>query len=206
MVYKDTVFARQYNRKIFEETTLAVTPSTMLPLGTKAPDFKLPDTISGQIMALDELKSDTATVIMFTCNHCPFVKLIREKVVETARTYQDKGVSFIAICANDANAYPEDSPLKMKQQALDFHFTFPYLHDETQQVAKAYHAACTPDFYIFDKDLKCVYRGRFDNATPGNGQPVTGEDLIAALDDMLVGKQVSAEQFPSYGCNIKWRK
>lgn len=185
---------------------MAVTPSSMLPLGTQAPDFKLLDTVSGKQMTLAELKSETATVIMFICNHCPFVKLIIDQVVATARIYQNKGISFIAICSNDAAAYPDDSPDKMKQTAVNHQFTFPYLHDESQQIARSYQAACTPDFYIFDKNMRCVYRGRFDNATPGNGLAVTGKDLSAALENIITEKPVSEEQFPSYGCNIKWRK
>lgn len=184
---------------------MSVTPSNMLPISTKAPDFHLLDTITGKKKMLSELKSDVATVIMFICNHCPYVKLIQDKLVETAQLYHGKGVHFIAICANDAEAYPEDSPAEMKKQGIQHHYSFPYLYDETQQTAKDYQAACTPDFYIFDKDLLCVYRGRYDSATPGNGQPVTGKDLTAALDAILAGRPVASEQLPSYGCNIKWR-
>ena len=179
---------------------MAKTPSTMIPLGTKAPDFRLLDTCSDKVQSLAELQSNTATVIMFICNHCPYVKLIQQKIVEK------NGIKFIAICSNDAINYPADAPDKMRQEAKDHHYPFPYLYDETQEVAKAYQAACTPDFYVFDKDLLCIYRGRFDDATPGNGQPVTGRDLCAALDCVIAGKPVEGEQVASVGCNIKWKK
>jgi len=185
---------------------MSVTPSSMLPLGTPAPDFKLPDTRTGNTVTLQEAKSPIATVIAFICNHCPYVKLIQSKLVETAQKYQAKGISFIAISANDAKTYPQDGPAEMQKEAATNHYPFPYLYDETQQTAKAYQAACTPDFYIFDKNLLCVYRGRFDEATPGNGKPVTGHDLCQALDALLSNQPVSAEQLPSHGCNIKWRK
>ena len=184
---------------------MARTPSNMLPLGTPAPDFKLPDTISGKSLSLAELKSDKATVIMFICNHCPFVKHVDEGIVSLAKDYQTKGVSFIAISSNDVENYPQDSPELMKEEAEKVGYTFPYLYDETQQVAKAYDAACTPDFYVFDADLKCAYRGQLDDSRPGNGKPVTGKDLRAALDEILEGKPVSAPQIPSLGCNIKWK-
>ena len=184
---------------------MARTPSNMLPLGTPAPDFKLPDTISGKSLSLAELKSDKATVIMFICNHCPFVKHVDEGIVSLAKDYQAKGVSFIAISSNDVENYPQDSPELMKEEAEKVGYTFPYLYDETQQVAKAYDAACTPDFYVFDADLKCAYRGQLDDSRPGNGKPVTGKDLRAALDEILEGKPVSAPQIPSLGCNIKWK-
>lgn len=185
---------------------MAETASTMLPLGTKAPEFHLLDTQSDKELTLDELKSNSATVIMFICNHCPYVKLIQKKLSDVAREYQAKGVSFIAISSNNVETHPQDGPDEMKKEAILHQYTFPYLYDDTQLVAKAYQAACTPDFYVFDKDLLCVYRGRFDNATPGNGQPVTGKDLVAAIDAVITGKPVSQEQLPSLGCNIKWRK
>ena len=185
---------------------MAETPSNMLPLNTKAPAFKLPDTRTGEQLSLQELRSDQATVIMFICNHCPYVKLILDKIVEVSEVYQSKGVSFIAINSNDAEKYPADAPNKMHDTATNYHFTFPYLYDETQAVAKAYQAACTPDFYIFDSQLACAYRGRFDDATPGNGQEVTGKDLCTALDQILSGDSVEIEQKPSVGCNIKWKK
>lgn len=185
---------------------MALTPSRMLPLGTKAPAFELIDSISGKKMSLEELKSPIATVIMFICNHCPFVKHIQTQLVELVKKYQAKNISFIAINSNDVDAYPEDAPEKMREIAKKFDFTFPYLFDETQQVAKAYEAACTPDFYIFDRDLKCVYRGQFDDSRPGNAIPVTGNSLQAALENILAGKAVDPNQKPSMGCNIKWRR
>ena len=184
---------------------MAVTKSTMLELGTQAPDFELHDTISDKTLSLGPLKSDRATVVMFICNHCPFVKHIQEELVIVANEYQDQGIQFIGISSNDAASYPEDGPDKMKEVATNFGYSFPYLFDETQEVAKAYKAACTPDFYIFDKDLACVYRGRFDDSTPGNDIPVTGKDLRAALDALLSETPVDSDQKPSIGCNIKWK-
>lgn len=185
---------------------MAETPSTMIALGTPAPDFNLVDTRTNQPMSLQDLKSDKATVIMFLCNHCPYVKHIQNKIVETARAYQAKGISFIAISSNDVSAYPADGPDQMRKESDKHGYSFPYLYDETQQVAKAYKAACTPDIYIFDADLKCVYRGRFDDSTPGNNKPVTGNDLRRALDNILAHKPVDATQNASIGCNIKWKK
>lgn len=186
--------------------TVAETPSNMLPLGTKAPDFLLPDTIKNRTVSLQDIKSELATVIMFICNHCPYVKLIQNKIVDVAKHYQTKGISFVAINSNDILNYPADSPENMHEHAVELGFNFPYLFDETQHIARAYQAACTPDFYIFDKNLTCVYRGRFDDATPGNGKPVTGIDLTNALDAIVAGKPVSSQQKPSVGCNIKWKK
>lgn len=184
---------------------MAETPSNMLPLGTKAPDFTLPDTISNKKISLQDMKSDTATVVMFICNHCPYVKHIQSKLVDVAKKYQQRGVSFIAISSNDAEKYQSDSPEYMREEAKMQGYTFPYLFDETQTIAKAYQAACTPDFFIFDKDLLCVYRGRFDDARPGNGRPVTGKDLTDALDALIAGNPVNQDQQPSVGCNIKWK-
>lgn len=181
-------------------------PSTMLPLGSKASPFSLQDTVSGKMLSLTELKSNKATVVMFICNHCPYVKHILDKLTEVVKIYQKKNISFIAINSNDIENYPADSPERMREEALQHDFTFPYLFDETQAVAKAYRAACTPDFFVFDKNLACVYRGRFDEATPGNTHPVTGNELISALDAVLAGKPVSEEQHPSLGCGIKWKK
>ncbi|KYG79476.1 alkyl hydroperoxide reductase [Roseivirga seohaensis] len=181
------------------------TSSSMLALGTTAPDFKLPDTVSGKILSLAELKSDKATVIMFICNHCPFVKHIDEGIVALAKDYKVKGVSFIAISSNDVENYPQDSPELMKVEAEKVGYTFPYLYDESQDVAKAYQAACTPDFYLFDAELKCVYRGQLDDSRPGNSQPVTGKDLRSALDCVLNNEKIDFEQRPSLGCNIKWK-
>ena len=177
----------------------------MLPLGTVAPDFKLPDTVSGRTLALADLKSRLATVIMFICNHCPYVKHVQHELVRLATDYQARGLAFIAISSNDAAAYPEDGAERMKEVALRLGYPFPYLYDETQEVARAYQAACTPDFYIFDGALCCVYRGQLDGARPKNDVPVTGADVRAALDSLLAGRPVSVEQKPSLGCNIKWK-
>ena len=184
---------------------MALTPSNMIPLGTKAPDFKLPDAVSGAEMSLEQLKSDKATVIMFICNHCPYVKHVQRGLVELANDYISKGVSFIAINSNDVKNYPDDSPENMKKVAERLGYPFPYLFDETQRIAKAYDAACTPDFYIFDSDLKLIYRGQMDDSRPGNGKPVTGVDIRKALDQILDGKTISEDQIPSIGCNIKWK-
>ncbi len=185
---------------------MAVTPSTMLPLGTRAPDFHLLDTVSGDVKSLQDLKSDKATVILFICNHCPYVVHINKQLVQLATLYQQKGIRFIAISSNDAEHYPQDGPDKMTQHALANAYPFPYLYDATQDIAKAYQAACTPDFYVFDADLKCVYRGQFDSSRPKSDVPVTGEDLARALDLVLEGKPVPEDQQrPSQGCNIKWK-
>lgn len=179
--------------------------SKMIPLGTIAPSFKLRDTVSGKELQLSDIASDKATVIMFICNHCPYVKHIQLKLVEIAKNYQAKGVAFIAICSNDPVSYPEDGPDNMRIEALAHDYPFPYLFDADQSVARAYQAVCTPEIYIFDRDLRCVYRGRFDDSTPKNNLPCTGKDLTAALDEVLAGKAVSAEQLPSIGCGIKWK-
>ena len=181
------------------------TPSAMLPLGTQAPDFSLPDTVSGQLLNLERIRGTQATVVMFTCNHCPYVKHVQSEIVRLARDYQGRGVGFAAISSNDATRYPEDGPALMAQLARDLAYPFPYLYDESQDVARAYAAACTPDFYVFDAQLRCVYRGRLDDSTPGNGRPVSGADLRAALDSVLAGRAVSVAQLPSYGCSIKFR-
>jgi len=184
---------------------MAATPSKMMPLGKKAPDFNLLEPLSGKYKSLDKLKSDKATMIMFICNHCPFVKHVNNQLVKLAMDYQPKGISFIAINSNDTDNYPEDSPEKMKEYALDLKYPFPYLFDAKQEVAKAYDAACTPDFYVFDKEMKCVYRGQLDDSRPGNGKPVTGIDIRNALDAIIRGEEISKEQIPSIGCNIKWK-
>ena len=184
---------------------MAATPSNMMPLGTIAPNFTLPNPVTGDMATLHDLKGDVATMIMFVCNHCPYVKHVQSELVKMAKEYQPKGIKFIAISSNDVENYPEDSPEKMKEEAENAGYTFPYLYDETQEVAKAYLAACTPDFYAFDKDLKCIYRGRLDGATPKNNVPVTGAELRGALDARLAGQPVNSEQIPSIGCNIKWK-
>lgn len=185
---------------------MAETYSTMIPLGMKAPDFRLWDTVSSQYYSLQDLKSTKATVIMFLCNHCPYVKHIQLKLAEIAQSYAQKGIQFIGICSNDAIAYPADSPEKMKLNAIEYRYTFPYLYDETQEVAKAYQAVCTPEFYVFDDNLKCVYRGRFDASTPSNKYPITGNELTQALDSLLMNQPISTDQKASVGCNIKWKK
>ncbi|MCI0482649.1 MAG: thioredoxin family protein [Candidatus Dadabacteria bacterium] len=184
---------------------MALTPSNMLALGTKAPHFKLRSAVNEKEFSLDELKSDKATVVMFICNHCPYVKHVQKGLVELANDYIPKGVSFIAVNSNDVEKYPEDSPANMKSVALSLGYPFPYLFDETQDVARAYNAACTPDFYVFDAGLKLVYRGQMDDSRPGNGKPVTGKNIREALDRILKGEAVGEDQVPSIGCNIKWK-
>ena len=184
---------------------MAQTESTMLALGTKAPDFKLMDTISGEQITLDQCKGLVGTVVMFICNHCPFVKHVNKELVRMAKDYKSKGIDFVAISSNDVEKYPQDSPEKMKETATNEEYLFPYLYDATQDVAKAYKAACTPDFFVFDDQLLLVYRGQLDDSRPGNGIPVTGKDIRNALDAIIEGKAVSEIQKPSIGCNIKWK-
>jgi len=184
---------------------MAATPSNMVPLGFKAPDFKLMDAVSGRYLTLDDLASHKATVIMFICNHCPFVMHVNDQLVKLAKDYIPKEVSFIAISSNDVENYPQDSLEKMRETAFKLDYPFPYLYDETQKIAKAYEAACTPDLYIFDQDRKCVYRGQLDDSRPGNGKPVTGKDMREALNALLAGNEVNPIQIPSIGCNIKWK-
>lgn len=183
---------------------MALTPSTMLPLGTTAPDFRLPDT-NGKIVSLADFNNAPALLVLFICNHCPYVKQIRQGLAQLGRDYLPKGVGIVAINSNDIVNYPADNPEKMKEEARTAGYTFPYLFDETQAVAKTYRAACTPDIYLFDAQKRLVYRGQFDDARPGNNQPVTGKDLRAALDAVLAGKPAPADQKPSIGCNIKWK-
>ena len=183
---------------------MALTPSTMLELGTTAPGFHLPDT-EGKVVALDDFAGAPAVLVMFICNHCPYVKHVRDELARLAREYQERGVAIVGINANDASAYPDDSPARMRQEQAEVGYTFPYLFDESQEVAKAYQAACTPDFFLFDRARKLVYRGQLDDSRPGNTTPVTGKDLRAALDAVLAGRPVAAAQRPSVGCNIKWK-
>lgn len=185
---------------------MAATPSVMIPLGTKAPDFMLLDPVTNTHRSLEELHSDKATVVMFICNHCPYVKHINEGLVKIGNDYKPKGVSFIAINSNDAETYPQDGPEHMAEQSRRLGYPFPYLFDATQETARAYKAACTPDFYIFDGDLKCVYRGQFDDARPGNDVEVTGRDIRNALDALLEGRPVDENQTPGIGCGIKWKQ
>ncbi|MDE3066709.1 MAG: thioredoxin family protein [Verrucomicrobiota bacterium] len=183
---------------------MALTPSTMLPLGTAAPDFKLPDT-DGKTVSLADFRDKPALLVLFICNHCPYVQHIRRGLAQLARDYQPKHVGIVGINSNDVENYPEDSPEKMKAEVKSAGYIFPYLYDETQTVAKAYRAACTPDIYLFDKNCKLVYRGQFDDSRPGNGIPVTGKDLRAALDAVLAGRPLPPDQKASMGCNIKWK-
>lgn len=180
------------------------TASTMLPLGTIAPDFRLPN-IDGRTMSLDEIATGKGLVVMFICNHCPFVKHVAPELVRLTKDYEARGIRFVGISSNDVAAYPADSPEMMKQEAAAQGYTFPYLFDETQQVAQAYRAACTPDFYIFDQNKRLVYRGQLDDSRPGNGKPLNGSDLRGALDQLLSGAELPADQRPSIGCNIKWK-
>ena len=184
---------------------MALTESKMLELGTKAPDFTLYDTVSGKNISLSDIRSDKATVIMFLCNHCPYVIHVNPELVRLAKAYQQKGVHFVGISSNDVNKYPQDGPVEMKKLAERVGYPFPYLYDESQEVARAYDAACTPDFYVFDGQLRLAYRGRLDGSRPGNNTPLTGEDLRSALDDLLAGKPAPDKQYPSAGCNIKWK-
>ena len=184
---------------------MAKTPSTMLPLGTQAPDFSLVDVVSNQSFTLETFKGKKALLVAFICVHCPYVKHVREEIARIGRDYQDKDIGIIAISSNDITQYPEDAPESMKQMAQELGFTFPFCYDETQEVAKAYHAACTPDFFLFDKDRKLVYRGQLDDSRPESGIPVSGRDLRAAIDAILIGQPVNPNQKPSLGCNIKWK-
>jgi peroxiredoxin len=180
------------------------TLSTMLELGTAAPYFRLADPY-GQLISSDDFRKAPALLVVFLCNHCPYVKHIQARFAQLAKEYQDKGVAVIAINSNDTVAYPDDSPAKMAEESRKACYTFPYLFDADQSVAKAYRAACTPDFFLFDKNQKLVYRGQFDDSRPKNGRPVTGADLAAALDAVLAGREIPAAQRPSTGCNIKWK-
>jgi peroxiredoxin len=176
----------------------------MLPLGTAAPGFSLVN-VDGRTVALEDFRGAKALLVAFICNHCPYVKHVAPTFAELAREYQAKGVAVVAISTNDVAGYPADSPEQMVREAEDRGYTFPYLYDDTQEVAKAYAAACTPDFYVFDQNLKLVYRGQMDSSRPDSGIPVTGQDLRVALDAVLAGKPISADQKPSIGCNIKWK-
>ena len=178
----------------------------VLTLGTVAPNFTLPDTVSGKTMSLKEIKSEKATVVMFICNHCPFVKHVNGELVKLANDYMPKGVTFAAISSNDIQKYPEDGPTMMKKVAMEKKYPFPYFYDADQKVAKAYDAACTPEFFILDGAMKVVYHGQLDDSRPGNDTAVSGKDVRRALDSILAGKPVSAEQYAAVGCSIKWKK
>jgi len=183
---------------------MAMTPSTMLPLGTMAPTFQLPST-DGPLVALSDFHGAPALLVMFICNHCPFVKHLRSALAALANEYQPQGVAIVAISSNDPIGYPADSPAKMADEKREAGYIFPYLFDASQDVAKSYRAACTPDFFLFDQDQKLVYRGQFDDSRPGDGKPITGRDLKLALDAVLARQPVAVAQKPSIGCNIKWR-
>jgi peroxiredoxin len=181
-----------------------LTASTMLPLGTPAPDFRLPDP-EGRTVFLDDFRQAPALLVVFMCNHCPYVRHIRTGLAAFAREYQAKGLAIVGINSNDASEYPEDGPRKMTEEITAAGYTFPYLYDETQAVAKAYRAACTPDFFLFDRSRALVYRGQFDDSRPGSGVPVTGKDLRGAASAALAGRAIPTTQKPSMGCNIKWK-
>ncbi len=185
---------------------MALTPTSSIQLGFKAPDFQLPEPLSGKNFGLEELEGNKGTLILFICNHCPYVIHIIDGIVKLAAEYQKKGISFIAINSNDVANYPEDSPENMNLFAIKHKFTFPYLFDELQEVAKSYDAACTPDFNLLDENGTVIYRGRFDAARPGNGLIVNGDDMKDAFDRLLSGKDQLKEQLPSIGCNIKWKE
>ncbi len=184
---------------------MAVESSKDLPLGTRAPDFALPDTVSGRTIRLGDYAASPALLVAFICNHCPYVQHIRAAFVEFAREFQPRGLAVVAISANDPEAYPQDSPEQMAIEAKKSGFTFPYLFDRTQQTAKAYHAVCTPEFYLFDAAQRLVYRGRFDASRPNSQVPITGSELRTAAEAVLAGRQPAADQKPSIGCGIKWR-
>ena len=184
---------------------MVLTPTTQIPLGYYAPNFNLLNPVIGKLQSLDELKSQKATVIIFMCNHCPYVVHILDVLVKLSNDYLTKSISFIGINSNDILKYPDDSPEKMVELVKNYNISFPYLFDENQDVARAYKAACTPDFSIFDMNMKCVYRGQFDDSRPGNNKPVTGLDIKSVLDSILHGKQINNLQKPSLGCNIKWK-
>ncbi len=184
---------------------MALVESNMMPLGTLAPKFSLPDTVSGQTLGFEDVKGDRGTVVLFLCNHCPYVIHVNEELVKIAKEYNQKSVGFVAISSNDVEKYPDDAPDKMKLVAKVLRYSFPYLYDETQEVAKMYDAACTPDIYVFDGQDKLVYRGRLDESRPNNDKPLTGHDLRLALDLMLREEAPLKKQYPSAGCNIKWK-
>lgn len=187
--------------------TMALTASNMLELGTKAPSFHLPEPGHTRMWSLEDFSDAKGLVVMFICNHCPYVKHLLPMLVKVVADYREKEIAFVAINSNDLENYPQDGPENMKSLAKSMNFTFPFLFDETQEVAKAFKAACTPDFYLFDQQMECVYRGRFDDSRPESSTPVTGKDLVRAMDLLLMGETVAeADQIPSIGCNIKWKE
>jgi len=184
---------------------MAMTASTMLPLGTKAIDFHLPDVVSGKTISLDTFAGKKVLLVMFICRHCPFVKHIKQELAQLGKDYAKLDVGIVGISSNDANKYPDDAPEQLKAMAVELELPYPICYDESQETAKAYTAACTPDFFVFDADLRLVYRGQLDDSRPSNGKPVTGEDLRAAINAVLADQSVNSEQKPSIGCNIKWK-
>ena len=184
---------------------MVLTPTTQIPLGYKAPGFNLLNPLTGKTQSLHELKSNKATLVIFMCNHCPYVVHVLEGLVKLANDYMSKDISVIAINANDIINYPDDSPEKMIDLIHEYNIPFPYLFDESQEVAKLYSAACTPDFSVFNGKMECVYRGQLDNSRPGNNEPVTGSDIRMVLDSILTNTEISGVQKPSVGCNIKWK-
>jgi peroxiredoxin len=187
------------------ETAMTLTASTMMPLGTPAPDFTLLDVRSSELMTLADSAGAQGTLIAFICNHCPYVQHIEDELIELAWDYQARGIAVVAISANDLNVSPDDGPVQMQDRASAKGYPFPYLHDDTQEVARAYNAVCTPDLFLFDGQLKCVYRGQFDESRPGNGIEVSGSDLRRACDALLTGDPIDPHQTPSAGCSIKWK-
>ncbi|PSO76427.1 MAG: thioredoxin family protein [Cyanobacteria bacterium QS_4_48_99] len=184
---------------------MALTESTMMPLGTKAPDFQLRDTVSGETITLNKFANQKALLVIFMCYHCPFVQHVKEEIARIDKDYAGKGLGIVAISANDVETHPDDAPENLKAMAQELGFNFPFCYDETQEIAKAYTAACTPDFFLFDADRKLAYRGQLDDSRPNSDAPVNGKDLRAAIDAVLAGKGVGSDQKPSIGCNIKWK-
>ncbi len=184
---------------------MSQTPSNMIPLGAEAPNFTLIDTITDKLLSLKNVKGTKATLVMFICNHCPFVLHINSELVKLGNDYKNNGIGFVAISSNDVENYPQDSPELMKKQAAKLGYPFPYLYDETQEIAKAYDATCTPDFFLFDAKLQLVYRGQLDNSRPGLDIPVTGRDIRNAIEAIIMENEIDKNQIPSIGCNIKWK-
>lgn len=184
---------------------MALTRTSPIELGFKAPDFSLPDVVSGKTASFSDVKGEKGTLVMFICNHCPYVIHVLPEIIRLAHDFMKKGIGIVAISANDASSYPQDGPGEMRRLALEENFPFPYLYDESQQTAKDYHAVCTPEFNLFDGKDRCVYRGRLDASTPGNNVELSGNDLRYAIDTLLKGKQIEAKQEPAMGCSIKWK-
>ncbi len=185
---------------------MSLASSTMMPLGTIAPDFSLENVVTNETISLDDFKDKKALLVMFICRHCPYVKHFEKEIAKISKDYKDSDLGIVGISSNDANYYPEDAPSSLKEMATKLGFAFPYLYDETQDVAKLYTAVCTPDLFLFDKELKLVYRGQIDDSRPGNQNPVTGRDIRLAIDAVLLDQEVGPDQKPSTGCSIKWKK